>query len=73
VQSFAGDVVDEFLKLHRTRAAPGLRRTGDFRRSERPHPSHPGTRFAPGSMFMGADLAKWLDEQLAKLGKPLSH
>lgn len=33
----------------------------------------PGTRFAPGSMFMGADLAKWLDEQLARLGRQTSH
>ena len=27
----------------------------------------PGTAFAPGTTFMGADLAKWLDEQLEKL------
>src|SRR3954463_11737336 len=32
-----------------------------------------GTAFTPGSMFMGADLAKWLDERLAKLHKPTSH
>jgi hypothetical protein len=29
----------------------------------------PGTAFARGTTFMGADLAKWLDEQLAKFGK----
>jgi hypothetical protein len=29
----------------------------------------PGTAFAPGTTFMGADLAKWLDEQLARFGK----
>lgn len=33
----------------------------------------PGTAFEPGSTFMGADLAKWLDEQLAKLGRRTSH
>ena len=33
----------------------------------------PGTAFTPGSTFMGADLAKWLDEQLAKLGRRSSH
>jgi hypothetical protein len=29
----------------------------------------PGTAFAPGTTFMGADLAKWLDEQLERHGK----
>jgi len=29
----------------------------------------PGTAFAQGTTFMGADLAKWLDEQLARFGK----
>jgi hypothetical protein len=33
----------------------------------------PGTAFTPGSMFMGADLAKWLDEQLALFGKRPTH
>jgi hypothetical protein len=33
----------------------------------------PGTTFAPGSTFMGADLAKWLDEQLARFGKRPPH
>jgi hypothetical protein len=33
----------------------------------------PGTVFAPGSMFMGADLAKLLDEQLALYGERPSH
>jgi hypothetical protein len=28
----------------------------------------PGAAFAPGTMFMGADIAKWLDEQLAIYG-----
>jgi hypothetical protein len=26
----------------------------------------PGTRLAPGTMFMGADLAAWLEEQARK-------
>jgi hypothetical protein len=29
----------------------------------------PGTAFKPGAQFMGADIAKWLDEQLAIFGK----
>jgi hypothetical protein len=29
----------------------------------------PGSAFAPGTEFMGADIAKWLDEQLARFGK----
>jgi hypothetical protein len=29
----------------------------------------PGTAFARGTMFMGADLATWLDDQLARFGK----
>jgi hypothetical protein len=33
----------------------------------------PGTAFTPGSTFMGADLAKWLDEQLALYGKRPTH
>jgi hypothetical protein len=33
----------------------------------------PGTAFTPGSTFMGADLAKWLDEQLALFGKRPTH
>jgi hypothetical protein len=34
----------------------------------------PGTTFAPGHIFMGTDLAKWLDEQLALYGKrPWRH
>ena len=33
----------------------------------------PGTAFVPGSTFMGADLAKWLDEQLARFGRNASH
>jgi hypothetical protein len=33
----------------------------------------PGTAFAPGSSFMGADLAKWLDEQLGKFTKDPPH
>jgi hypothetical protein len=33
----------------------------------------PGTAFAPGSMFMGADFAKWLDQQLALFGKRPTH
>jgi hypothetical protein len=33
----------------------------------------PGTAFAPGTTFMGADLAKWLDEQLESFGKRPTH
>ena len=33
----------------------------------------PGTAFAPGTTFMGADLAKWLDEQLALFGTRAAH
>ena len=33
----------------------------------------PGTAYTPGTRFMGADLAKWLDEQLALFGKRPSH
>jgi hypothetical protein len=29
----------------------------------------PGTAFAPGTRFMDVDMAKWLDEQLARFGK----
>ena len=71
----AGDVVDEFLKAFR-RDPGGTWICVEPATFEGPNGRiqvTPGTRFAPGSMFMGADLAKWLDEQLAKLGKPLSH
>jgi hypothetical protein len=33
----------------------------------------PGTAFAPGTTFMGADLSKWLDEQLARSGQRPMH
>jgi hypothetical protein len=33
----------------------------------------PGTAFAQGTTFMGADLAKWLDEQLARFGPRSDH
>jgi hypothetical protein len=33
----------------------------------------PGTAFARGQTFMGADLAKWLDEQLATFGTRTQH
>jgi hypothetical protein len=33
----------------------------------------PGTAFARGTTFMGADLAKWLDEQLARFGQRRNH
>ena len=33
----------------------------------------PGTALVPGSTFMGADLAKWLDEQLARFGNHPPH
>ena len=34
----------------------------------------PGTTFAPGTKFMDADIAKWLDEQLALFGRrPTPH
>jgi hypothetical protein len=29
-----------------------------------------GSRFSPGTNFMGVDLAKWLDEQYAKDQSP---
>jgi hypothetical protein len=29
-----------------------------------------GSRFAPGTTFMGVDLAKWLEEQRVKDRKP---
>ena len=29
----------------------------------------PGTNFVPGTKFMGTDVAKWLDEQLALFGR----
>jgi hypothetical protein len=33
----------------------------------------PGTTFAPGNTFMGADMAKWLDQQPALFGKRPAH
>jgi len=33
----------------------------------------PGTAFVPGARFMGADMAKWLDQQLAVFGKRPVH
>ena len=33
----------------------------------------PGTAFARGTTFMGSDLAKWLDEQLATFGPRSEH
>jgi hypothetical protein len=33
----------------------------------------PGTAFSRGSTFMGADMAKWLDEQLARFGPRSDH
>jgi hypothetical protein len=72
---FAGNVVDEFLKAFR-RDPGGTWICVEPTTFEGPNGRMqvtPGTRFAPGSKFMGADLAKWLDEQLAKLDKPLTH
>ena len=33
----------------------------------------PGTAFAPGMTFMGADLARWLDAQLETFGPRAHH
>ena len=29
-----------------------------------------GSRFSPGTTFMGVDLAKWLDEEFARVRPP---
>jgi hypothetical protein len=69
------DVVAEFLKAFR-REASGTWVCVEPTTFEGPNGRMqvtPGTAFEPGSTFMGADLAKWLDEQLAKLGRRTSH
>jgi hypothetical protein len=71
----AGDVVDEFLKAFR-RDPGGTWVCVEPTTFEGPNGRiqvTPGTAFKPGSTFMGADLAKWLDERLAKLGRRTSH
>lgn len=70
-----GDVVDELLKAFR-REPGGTWICVEPTTFEGPNGRIQvarGTAFTPGSMFMGADLAKWLDERLAKLHKPTSH
>lgn len=69
------DVVDELLKAFR-REPSGTWVCVEPTTFEGPNGRiqvAPGTAFTPGSTFMGADLAKWLDERLAKLGKRTSH
>jgi hypothetical protein len=71
----AGDVVDEFPKAFR-RDPGGTWVCVEPTTFEGPNGRiqvTPGTAFKPGSTFMGADLAKWLDERLAKLGRRTSH
>jgi len=70
-----GDVVDELLKAFR-REPSGTWVCVEPTTFEGPNGRiqvAPGTAFKPGSTFMGADLAKWLDERLAKLGRRTSH
>jgi len=70
-----GDVVDELLKAFR-REPGGTWICVEPTTFEGPNGRIQvarGTAFTPGSMFMGADLAKWLDERLAKLHNPTSH
>lgn len=52
----------------RKHATPIFRKEQDGDPAEDCH-----TAFAPGSKFMGADLAEWLDDQLAKFGKGTSQ
>lgn len=69
------DVVAEFLKAFR-REASGTWICVEPTTFEGPNGRMqvtPGTAFEPGSTFMGADLAKWLDEQLVKLGRGTRH
>jgi hypothetical protein len=71
----AEDVVAEFLKAFR-REPSGRWICVEPTTFEGPNGRiqvTPGTAFEPGSTFMGADLAKWLDEQLAKLGRRTRH
>ena len=71
----ARDVVEEFLKAFR-REPSGTWICIEPTTFEGPNGRiqvAPGTAFAPGSTFMGEDLAKWLDQQLAKWSRPGSH
>ena len=70
-----GDVVDELLKAFR-REPGGTWICVEPTTIEGPNGRiqvAPGTTFKPGSTFMGADLAKWLDDRLGKLGRRANH